>query len=182
MPLFVSNRDAGFLLGVNRELLHGIISTEVAVYKLDLSQTDVNIYEESEQKAYKPPVRMFALIQKDSKSQTGDDFGLNVDRTLTVGFIKNDLQTAGLYIEEGDVIEYDQDYYQIDLVSDTFWSGKNPETSFGTIYDNWVSHGYDIGITAQCHLTKMSSLHVVDVRVGEPISPVKVDNSIPRFL
>lgn len=183
MPLFTSLRDAGFLLGVNRELLHGFISTEVAVYKLDLNRTNVNIYEESQNKVYKPAVRVFSLIRFDDKEITNDDFGIDANRTMAAGFLKADLINAELYIEEGDIIEYDSNYYQIDRVSNTnYWAGRRPESILGVVQDNWTPHGYDIAVSAECHLTRLTSIQIEDPRKGEIESPIKTSTSTPSFL
>lgn len=183
MPLFTSLRDAGFLLGVNRELLHGFISTEVAVYKLDLNRTNINIYEESTNKVYKPAVRVFSLIRFDDKEVTNDEFGIDVTRTMAAGFLKADLINADVYIEEGDIIEYDTNYYQIDRVSSTnYWAGRRPESILGVVQDNWTAHGYDIAVTAECHLTRLTSIQIEDPRQGEVDSPIKSSVSMPGFL
>lgn len=183
MPLFTSLRDAGFLLGVNRELLHGFISTEVAVYKLDLNVTNVNIYEESENKVYKPAVRIFSLIRFDDREVTNDDFGITANRTMAAGFLKADLIAANIYIEEGDIIEYDSNYYQIDRVSATnYWAGRRPESILGVVENNWAPHGYDIAVTAECHLTRLTSIQIEEFRIGEVESPIKSSVSTPDFL
>lgn len=183
MPLFTSLRDAGFLLGVNRELLHAFISTEVAVYKLDLNVTNVNIYEESENKVYKAPVRIFSLIRFDDKEVTNDDFGIDANRTMAAGFLKADLIKAEIYIEEGDIIQYDSNYYQIDKVSNSnYWAGRRPESILGVVENNWTPHGYDIAVVAECHLTRLTSIQIEEFRAGEVESPVKVSVSVPNFL
>ncbi len=183
MPLFTSHRDAGFLLGINRELLHGFISTEVGVYKLDLNKTQVNIYEESNNKIYKPPVRVFGLIRYDSKEMTSDDFGIDATRTLAVGFLRADLINAELYLEEGDIISWDDNYYQIDKVSTTnYWAGRSPETILGVQEDNWTPHGYKIAVQAECHLTRLTSIQIEDPRKGEIGSATKESVSVPKFL
>lgn len=183
MPLFTSFKDAGFLLGVNRELLHGFISTEVAVYKLDLDRTNINIYEESENKVYKPAVRVFSLIRFDEKEIENDDLGIDARRTMAAGFLKADLINANLYIEEGDIIEYDGNYYQIDRTSTTnYWAGRRPESILGVVQDNWTPHGYDISVSAECHLTRLTSIQIEDPRKGEIDSPVKTTVSTPSFL
>ena len=183
MPLFTSTKDAGFLLGVNRELLHGFISTEVGIYKLDLNKTDINIYEESNNKVYKPPVRVFGLVRYDSKEVTNDDFGIDVTRNIAVGFLRADLITANLYLDEGDIISWDENYYQIDRVSTTnYWAGRSPETILGVQEDDWTPHGYKIAVQAECHLTRLTSIQIVEPRKGEIGSPVKQSTSVPKFL
>lgn len=182
MPLFTSHRDAGFLLGVNKEIMHGFSSVEVAVYKLDLQQTDVNIYEESNNKAYRPPVRLFAQIRFDEKSIAGEDL-IDYTQTLGVGFLINDLKTAEIFIEEGDIIEYDSGFYQVDQVSEPKgWAGRRPDAMIGISEDKWNLHGYDISVVAECHLTRTNNLNIVEVRTGIVEAPTEIDTSIPNFL
>lgn len=183
MPLYTSKRDAGFLLGVNREILHGFSSVEVGVYKLDLENTQTNIYEESNNKTYKPAVRVFALIRFDQKTAASDDLGTDFQRLLGVGFLRADLKDANLYLEEGDIIEYDDAFFQVDIVSTTnYWSGRNPETMIGNVIDGWKEHGYNIAVQCECHLTRLNALNIIDTRIGETPSPIQTDSSIPKFL
>jgi hypothetical protein len=182
MPLFTSQRDAGFLLGVNKEIMHGFSSVEVAVYKIDIEQTDVNIYEESTSKAYRPPVRIFAQIRFDEKTTAGDEL-TDFTQTLGVGFLINDLKTAQLFIEEGDIIEYDSGFYQVDQISEPKgWAGRRPDAMIGISEDGWNSHGYDISVVAECHLTRTNNLNIVEVRKGIVETAIGTDTSIPNFL
>lgn len=183
MPLYNSRRDSGFLKGINRELLHGIISIEVGIYKLDLSQSDVNIYEESEQRAYRPPVRVFCQMRIDTTSAIGDEYGIDYNKTGAFGFLKADLRDKDLYIEGGDIIFYDDKYWEIDQISKSnYWSGRNPNKMIGTLEDNWPIHGYDHYVVAEAHITRTNSLHIVDKREGRTPSVLDTNNSIPKFL
>lgn len=183
MPLFNSRRDSGFLKGINRELLHGIISMDVAIYKLDMEQTDTNIYEESTQRAYKPPVRVFCQLRVDEKSSVGDDYGIDFAKTAAFGFLKADLREKNLYVEEGDIVYYDDRYWEVDQVSNSnYWSGRNPNTMIGIAEDSWSVHGYDHYVVAEAHLTRTNSLHIVDKRDGVTPSTLNTNNSIPKFL
>lgn len=182
MPLYNSNRDAGFLLGVNREIMHAYSSVEVAVYKLDLDSMETNIYEESNNKSYQPPVRLFAQIRFDEKTPSGEEL-IDYTQTIGVGFLINDLKAANMYIEEGDIIEYDNGFYQVDQVSEMRgWSGRRPEAMIGVAQDGWSPHGYAISVVAECHLTRTNSVNIVEVRTGITESPTDTDTSIPNFL
>jgi len=183
MPLFGSYRDSGLVLSVNRELLHGIISNEVAIYKLNLEQTQVNIYEESEQRSYDPAVRAYALVQLDTPLTDSSEAGLSFTRSATFGILKTDLIDSQLVVLEGDIIEYDNGYYEVDQVVDTvYWTGRNPSTVIGMTQDNWPIHGYDISITVICHLTSTNSLHIVDRRMGNVRPAVDLAKSAPKYL
>ena len=50
--LFGSNRDFDLLVNINRELLKDIVEQEVIFYKLNLDDTEANIYGEALIKNY----------------------------------------------------------------------------------------------------------------------------------
>lgn len=167
MPLFGSNRDSGLMRGINEELLQKVIGEEVAIYKFALAETETNLYDESNQKTYYNPVRVFTLIEFGEKGSITEEFGLNYEKTATFGFMKDELITKGLTIEEGDIIFHDDRYYEIDQVSNTkYWTGRNPDSNIGMVEDAWKKHGYDLTIIADAHLTPSTGLNIVDKRSG----------------
>lgn len=183
MPLFTSKRDSGFVLGINRELMHSFSSVEIGLFKLDLSVTDTNIYEESVQKAYKPAVRLYVLMDFGDKSSLNEQGLISYEREINVGFLKEDLKTLDIVVEEGDIIDYDGGFYEIDQVGTSqYWSGRNPNTLLGITQDGWDIHGYDIAVNAQAHLTRTNALNIIDTRTGVNDSGTKNNSSIPKFL
>ncbi len=183
MPLFTTRRDSGFVLGINRELMHAFSSVEIGLHKLDLSVTDTNIYEESKQKAYKPAVRLYVLMDFGDKNSANEQGFITYDRQINVGFLKEDLKNLDLVIEEGDIIDYDNGFYEIDQVGTSqYWSGRNPNTLLGITQDGWDIHGYDIAINVEAHLTRTSNLNITDNRTGVNDSGTKNTTSIPKFL
>ena len=180
-PLFTSHRDAGFLKSVNKELLHSLISTEVGVYKHDVTNIKVNLYDEAEKKIYLPQVRVFAIIRMDPKTTQSDDFGLSSTKTISVGFIKSDLKEKDLYLLEGDIIHYDGGYYEIDnILSANYWAGKNPNTLVGVTEDSWSLNGYDYSIIAEAHLSNISTMDIESIRTGN--NPIDNNRSVPKFI
>lgn len=171
MPLFASKRDAGFLKGINRELMHKLISIEVGVYKISLEHTQKNIYEESDDKVYHDPVRIFTMVIPQDRESTGDDNGIDINRQVSFGFMKGDLREKELFLSIGDIVEYDGMFYEVDLVrTDNYWAGRNPVTLIGMQEDNWPAHGYDHSIIVDVHLTKYNTLTTVNTRTGINIS------------
>lgn len=182
MPLYNSKRDAGFLLGVNKEIMHRISSVEVAIYKLNLEITKTNIYEETENRTYLPPIRIHSQVQIDSTSVDSQEI-VDREKTALFGFLEHDLINADVILREGDIIYYDNIYYEVDRVSgDNYWSGRNPNSSIAVKEDNQRIHGYRVSIIAECHMTRMSSLHISDVRTGNNPNSTKENSSIPKFL
>lgn len=157
MPKYTLTRDAGFLKGVTNEIVKDIISMEVAIYKLDISSTRVNIYGESTNKTFKPAVRVFAIVRPGTKDPN-DDGLMSFSKTFTFGFIKSELKEKNLAIEAGDFIFYDEKYFEVDKVSNSnYWSGRSPNSALGITQDQWSLYGYDYSIVADAHLTSEPS-------------------------
>ena len=178
MPLGGSSRDASFLKKINRELITRLIDTEVAVYKLSLEDTKTNMYDESDNKVYYSPVRINALIRKDQKTYTGDEFAYDSGRTAQFGFNREDLKDIDLVVEEGDIIYYDNEYYEVDETSSSqYWAGKNPSTDIAFTESQRSEFGHSVSIVVTAHVTKRNRLNIQEVRSG-----INKPNNLPKFL
>ena len=175
MALFSSSRDASLVRSLNRELMRRIITIEVEFYKLALNETESNIYGESNKKTYYQPVRLYSLINKSDTTSADDDTGLNISKSVVYSFLRDDLVDLGLVIEIGDIIKYDAAYYEIDNVRhQQYWMGRNPDTLIAQVQREINEHGYSVAISAEAHMTRLSSLNLVEVRSG--INTIKTHN------
>ena len=194
MAFIGSERDASLVKRLNQELINKIIDIEVAFYKLSLDDTQANMYDEADNKVYHSPMRINALVQKDEKSYTGDEAGYDVTRTATFGFFREDLKTDNIIIEEGDVIEYDNEFYEVDGVgASQYWTGRNPNTDLGVVIGNLGQNqkisrdgigimnnnefGLSVAISVTAHVTRRNRLNIQEVRSG-----INRPNNIPRNL
>ena len=190
MALFGSARDASLLRSINRELIYDLIDTEIAFYKLSLDDTKANIYDESDNKVYYSPMRFNCIVQKDEKSYAGDDV-YDSTRTATFAFHRPELKENNVVIEEGDVIEWDNEFYEIDTVgASQYFRGINPDTDLGTqntpngagrnitgedeVRDEF---GQSISVICTAHVTRRNRLNIQEVRSG-----VNKSSVIPRNL
>jgi len=167
MALFGSGRDASLIRSVSNELLR-YIDTEILHYKLVLDSTNENLYGESEKRTYYTPTRISTIVQKDEKTAAADDFGLEFNRTGIFAFLRDTLKDKNIHIEEGDIIEWDNEYYEIDNVgSSQYWGGRNPETLLGdTSGELEEEFGYSIAVIAEAHVTKRNTINIEEVRSG----------------
>ena len=194
MAFIGSERDASLVKRLNQELINKIIDIEVAFYKLSLDDTQANMYDEADNKVYHSPMRINALVQKDEKSYTGDEAGYDVTRTATFGFFREDLKTDNIIIEDGDVIEYDNEFYEVDGVgASQYWTGRNPNTDLGVVMGNLGQNqkisrdgigimnnnefGLSVAISVTAHVTRRNRLNIQEVRSG-----INRPNNIPRNL
>jgi len=160
MPLFHGQRDASLVHKLNMELIVDIIDTEVALYKLSLENTKTNVYGESDKKIYLQPIKIPALINRQQQEFEGTEFGQDYNQPCEFGFIRELLKDYETYVEVGDVIEYNGEYWEVDaILENQYFGGKNPDYSFAT--ERW---GHNVSIIANTHLTRRSRLHVEEVR------------------
>lgn len=160
MPLFHGQRDASLVYKINAELIVDIIDTEVALFKLSLENTKTNIYDESDKKTYHQPIKIPSLINRQPQTFEGTEFGQDYTQTCDFGFIRELLKDYETYVEVGDVIEYNGEYWEVDgIVENQYFGGKNPDYSFAT--ERW---GQNVSIIANTHLTRRSRIHVEEIR------------------
>lgn len=153
MPRFLGDRDIAFFRQINKELLQQVVETPVIVYKLDIQKSRTNLYGESLKKAYLIGVQVTCLINRQDKTPTSDGFVLDTAQSATFSFLRETLQEKSIYPESGDIIEYDQTFYEIDNVSENQLLGAQP-------FLNWA-------IICTTHMTKKSALQL-EVRPNAP--------------
>ena len=150
--LFGSNRDFGLLVNINRELLKDVVEQEVLYYKLDLSQTQANIYGEAVDKTYLIPIKLNCLITRGDQVITTDEFGQDLGREASFAFIRRDLVDVNVVPEVGDILNWHEDYYEVDTVRENqLFLGKDNSYNF-TSYGS--QFGESISLIVDCHLTR----------------------------
>lgn len=162
MALFGGHRDAKFLASINAELLNSVVDTEIELYKLQIERSNSNIYGETENKSYYDSILLPCLITKENKNSSQDDYGHTYTRTAQFAISRDILVTADVYPEVGDIILWDNEYYQLDNVdANQYFTGKNPET-----WPNGSNHGYSVSIVVDAHATRQTPAGILDIRYG----------------
>ena len=118
MALFGRQRDIFAFNTFNRELLEDIISQQIGYYKIKLDQTKVNIYGEGINKFYIGPVLLNCLIERGDFNSARIDYTVEVNRASTFRFFKDHLKEANVVPEIGDVIMWNEHYYEVDHVNE----------------------------------------------------------------
>ena len=162
MALFGGMRDAKFLASINSELLNAIVDTEIEFFKLVVESSNSNIYGETESKSYYDSILIHCLITKESKTANMDDYGHTYTRTAQFGISRDILEKAGFYPEVGDIVLWDNEYYELDNVdANQYFVGKNPDT-----WPNGAQHGYSVSILCDAHATRQTPLGIKNLRRG----------------
>lgn len=155
------------------------ISVEVAFYKLALPEMEINLYNESNSKVYYNPVRFFSLVAFEETSMNDIDTGLDTSQSVVFSFLRDDLKDLDVVFDEGDIIKWDGKYYEIDnLRFNQYWMGRNPDHLLITTEgrSNDMGFGYNIAVRADTHLTRLSSIQLVEFRSG--VNPVNVPRNL----
>jgi hypothetical protein len=149
--LFGSKRDFNLFVKVNRELLKDIVEQEVLLYKLSISNSITNIYGESLQKTFLEPVKLNCLITRGDQIINIDEFGPDLGREASFALLKRDLEDIQLVPEVGDILMWQEDYYEVDLVRENqLFYGRDGDYNV----ERTAGYGDSISIILDSHLTR----------------------------
>lgn len=156
--MFGGNRDVRLFSSLNQELLHDIISQEVGYYKIDLDKSNVNVYGEGIEKYYKDPVLITCLIERGDFGFQNTDTTLNVNRIITARFFREDLTCADVVPEVGDVMMWNEDYFEVDNINENqLVVGKDPSYSYS---DGTENFGSSWSIIVKAHYTRPDKFEI----------------------
>jgi hypothetical protein len=129
MALFGRSRDINLFTTINRELLGDVINQQCSFYKLRLEQTTFNLYGEAAGgKFYDGPTIFNCLIDRADQEYPESEFGVDFNWAIEFIFLREDLVDANVVPEVGDLIMYQNGYYQIDdIIANQYIVGKNPD-------------------------------------------------------
>ena len=138
MALFGRGRDVSLFRTINREMMGNVITQQCAFYKYVLDKTKVNMYgEASGGKFFEGPVLLNALITVGDNTSPTSELGVDFAWPITVAFLRDDLVDTGVHPEVGDVILYQESYFEIDNTNEIQFVGGIPGNDTNT------DEGYD---------------------------------------
>ena len=93
-----------------------------------MQETKVNLYGEAAGvKYYDGPFLFNCLIDRTPQSYPTSDIGVEFLQTVSFAFLRDDLVDAQLVPEVGDIIMYNEGYYEVESTNaNQFFAGKNP--------------------------------------------------------
>jgi hypothetical protein len=131
MALFGGSRDISLFRHINKELINNIIQQSVGYYKIALDKTSSNIYGESLIKTYNDPILVNCLIERTPPTWSETEFGADITQDITVRFLRDILVDINLVPEVGDVVLWQNDYYEVDgTVENQLVVGKDPSFAY----------------------------------------------------
>jgi len=160
--LFGSNRDFDLLVNINRELVHDLVEQEILYHKLSLEDTEVNLYGESLSKSFWNAVKLNCLITRGDQVIDIKEFGPDLGREASFAIIRQDLEDKSILPEVGDIVQWSNDFYEVDTVRENrLFLGRDNNynlTSYGS------SYGGSLSIILDTHLTRADRVGISEVR------------------
>ena len=155
MALFGQSRDISMFRIINNELLGDIINEQCVYYKYILLKTNTNIYGEAPNgKTFAPPIILNCLIERGDQEYTTSDLGVDNTRNLKFRFLRDHLVTANLLPEVGDIIMFQEGYFEVDsTVENQLFVGKDPNYPYNTnpLNPGLDEFGYNVSIICSTH-------------------------------
>lgn len=148
---YFSARDLKLVAQFNAELMGDIIEQLIQIYKISPEETETNMYGETSGKTgkwYYPAIQISALVDRADMETEYDDFGPNRKQDYVFKMREKMLQQLNFYPEIGDVIFFNDRYYEVDnVVQEQLLGGQSDK-----------SHS----IICNTHYAKYTSLNIME--------------------
>ena len=128
-----------------------IIENLVQIFKICPNETKTNIYGETSSESgkwYFPAIQISALIERSDMEAEYDDFGPNRSQNYVFKMREKMLQQLEFYPEIGDVVFFNDRYYEVDNVVQEQLLGGQVDKSHSIICNT--------------HYTKYTSLNIME--------------------
>lgn len=163
MPKFLVGRDIAFLRNVAREIVETVTQQSCVLYKINLNETKVNLYGESLNKTWHRGVELFCLINKEPEAATYEGFGANTTQNVEFRFDREHIKERNIYPEIGDVIYFDNSYYEIDNTNEIQFAGGLPGDYEGERADAYNPYDHNVrnwSVICSTFMVSKSSLNI----------------------
>ena len=134
-------KDLATIEKFNRELLgepnisdDGIIDQFVILHRVSVYETDTNMYgEASEGKVYQTPVKLPCIVDAGDFDFNYDDFGPDNRQTVSFAFQRAYLVEVDLKPEIGDIMQWNDGYFEVDKFNENQLIGGNFDNSHSIV-------------------------------------------------
>ncbi len=148
---YFSQRDLNLVNSLNAELMGDIVEVLIQVFKISPTETKTNIYGETAAetgKWYMPAIQISSLAERADMTAEYDDFGPSRNQDYVFKMREKMLKQVNFYPEIGDIVLFNDRYYEIDNVVQEQLLGGQPDKSHSIICNG--------------HYTKITSLNVLE--------------------
>ena len=148
-PFFVPQKEFDLINSMNEELIDEIVGQSVDIYKINVDNTEENMYGESTTKFYDVGFRVNCLIRYNAPEvEQFNDVGPDNNSTIDLMFQRNNLASGSLNFmpEAGDICDWNDYYWEINGVTEPQLIGGHPT--------------FNHSIKATAHRSRLSSLQI----------------------
>lgn len=143
---FTSQQDYNLFLHFNKELINTFIDVPVVLYKLNIIDSKSNVYGESTSKRWYQGVQVPCLVDWQSTTAVKDTQTVNIEQSAEFNFLRDELQSRNVYPETGDIINFNELYYEIENTNEI-------QLVAGQVI-------YNHAVIASAHLTRVTGLQL----------------------
>ena len=148
-PFFVPKKEIDLIDSFNEELIDEIIGQSVDIYKVNIDNTEENMYGESSGKYYNVGFRVNCLIRFNAPEvEQFNEVGPDVNSSIDLMFQRNNLASGSLnfFPEAGDICDWNDMYWELNGVTAPHIIGGHPN--------------FNHAIKATAHRSRLSSLQI----------------------
>lgn len=146
MPRFVNTNDIDFFKSINNELVETVVETPIVLFKLNITDTKVNLYGESLAKSWDVGVQIFSLITHERQTTKYEGFGADANQNTIFKFSRDRLEQKSIYPEVGDIIEWNTAYWEISNVVENQLLGNQIFNNFSIVVETFMSRKSSLNI------------------------------------
>ena len=117
-PFFIPQKEVDLFDAFNEELIDDILGQYVDIYKVSVNDTEENLYGESSTKYFEQGFRVNCLISFEEPTIEQNEFGPDLSANLEMYFHRTILSEAGFYPEIGDIVDWNDIYFEINAVTE----------------------------------------------------------------
>jgi len=148
MPKFFHNRDIDFLKTISEEVVDYVVEQWITLFKMSVGESKTNLYGESIGKVYHEPATLMCIVDREPQTIVHEGFGSDKEQAVTFAFNRQRLRTHEIpnirtinnnripakaiqnakygYPQIGDIIIFDNTYYEISNVQEEKLLGGSP--------------------------------------------------------
>jgi hypothetical protein len=181
MPRFFNAKDLDFIRTISEEVVDYVVEQAIVLFKVSVGETKTNLYGESLGKVWHAPATLMCIVDREPTNVVYEGFGADKSQAVEFRFNRQRLRTETIpklrdingtlipagaiqneqfgYPEIGDVILFDNAYYEIDNVRQSQLIGGSPE-----IYDKESGEFEDarMNLIATAFMVRRSQVQIED--------------------
>jgi len=119
-PFFVPQKEISMINSMNTELIDEIVGQSIDIYKVSVENTETNIYGEASngRKYFESGFRVNCLISFEEPIADLDEFGTDINSSVELYFLNSALSGSNFYPEIGDIVDWNDFYWEVNTVAE----------------------------------------------------------------